>query len=236
MPTSTHDHPAVTSASPSADVHAVPVAPFLHGFAAMHRAMRRDTVRLPEAVRRSGSPAAAGELAAWFAAFRRAIEHHHHREDDLVWPELSARDLSFVAHVPSLGADHEALDRALDRVAACLGHLAAGDLDAASDAMAAAEYLRDVLHDHLDREEAAAFPRLGREFTAEEYRAIEQRMVKGLTFADLAYVGPWTVDGLSAGERDELLRLLPVPARLLIRTVFARRYRRIAAPVLAVAS
>lgn len=211
-------------------------APFLDGFAAIHQAMRRDARRLPLAVAAVESHPDAARVERWYAAFHAAIDHHHRREDELVWPELQRRDETFAAHVDELADDHRALDAALADVAAGLRDLAAGHLDRRSEVIGATEVLCAILHDHLDREEAAAFDRIGRVYSADEYMALEAQMVEGLSIGELAFVGPWTFDGLDARTVAELLASVPAPLRVLVRTVFTRRYRRIAAPLRAVAS
>jgi hypothetical protein len=210
--------------------------PFLAGFAALHRAMRRDTRRLPLAIARLEHPADAARLVRWYTAFHAAIDHHHRREDDLVWPELQRRDSSFGHHAEELTDDHHVLEAALTDVGTGLRDLAAGRREVRASVVMAAEGLATILHDHLAREEAAAFGRIGHAFTAEEYAALEGQMTHGMSIRELAFLGPWTFDELDPNVAADMLELLPAPMRLLVRTVFTRRYQRLAAPLLAVAS
>jgi iron-sulfur cluster repair protein YtfE (RIC family) len=210
-------------------------AGFLDGFAAIHQAMRRDARRLPAAIADVDDRRAARHLERWYRSFHAAIDHHHRREDDLVWPELRRRDGSFGDHIAELAEDHHALEAALDEVAAGLRRLVAEGPDRRAEVVVAAETLATILHDHLRREEEAAFGRIGRVFLAEEYEALEHEMRKGLSLGDMAFLAPWTFDGLEPTTVDRMLAPLPAIVRFLVRTVFTRRYRRLAAPLLAVA-
>jgi hypothetical protein len=204
---------------------AVEVPEFLQGFARIHNAMRRDAQRLPEAIAATGNDTAA--VLGWYRCFRAALETHHQREDTILWPELLRRDPSFADANFVLAKDHHELDIALEAVELTLQ----GDGDAA----AAARRLGDVLVDHLAREEAAAFPRIAACFTAAEYEQIERGFLKGTSLRHLAFEVPWVLDGLSEAEFAEVKASAPRALVLLHRFVFAPRYAKTAAPLLAVA-
>jgi hemerythrin-like domain-containing protein len=203
---------------------------FLEGFAMVHDAMRRDARRLPDAVDRAATPTAARSLARWFARFCAELVHHHEREDEIVWPELLQRSPDFAADQEALTSDHEALDAALVRMTAALDRLG-HDLGSRTDAGAAAGDLRDLLLAHLDREEAAAFPRLAVAYPADEYASLEQRLIKGTPLRLMAFELPWVMDGVEPAVTGETADVLPLPIRLLDRLVFTPAYRRLARPV-----
>src|SRR4051794_17491277 len=199
---------------------------FLDGFARMHAAMRRDAERLPRAVAVAANPDATAALRQWYRRFRSTIEHHHQREDTIIWPELIRRDPSFAEAQAELVADHHVLDAALAAVDVALAD--------GGDVPGAARQLAGILVDHLAREEAAAFPRLAACFTAEEWTRVERSLLKGTSIGHLAFEIPWVLDGLEEQEIAQLKGEAPLPLRIAYRLVFAPRYVRIAAPVLAV--
>src|SRR4051794_26540380 len=164
---------------------------FLDGFAAMHAAMRRDANRLPRAAAAVRTPADAAALGRWYELFRQTIEHHHEREDDLIWPELLRRDPSFEVEHAGLVDDHHDLDTALAAVTTALADRASGVVATNDAAAASAAALGELLVDHLAREEDAAFGRIANEFTAEEWAALERRMLKGTSLSSLAFQIPW---------------------------------------------
>ena len=146
---------------------------FLDGFAFVHAAMRRDADRLPLALAAADDQALQA-IGRWFARFEREIEHHHQREDKIVWDEVVARAPGFAAERSRLEQDHEQLDAAMSELRAALARTGAG---AAAAAVPAAERFRALLHDHLDREEAAAFPTIADAFSEEGWAEIEQRLL-----------------------------------------------------------
>jgi iron-sulfur cluster repair protein YtfE (RIC family) len=208
---------------------------FLDGFAAMHAAMRRDADRLPRAAALLRTTADASALGRWYGRFRASIEHHHQREDAIIWPELARRAPSFEEAQAELLEDHHALDLALTAMSDALADRAAGRTSSNDAAVTAAERLADLLVEHLAREEAAAFPLIAVAFTAEEYEAVERQLVKGTSFAALAFEVPWVLDELDPIKVEAMRERAPWLIRAAHRVLFARRYAALAAPVLAVA-
>jgi hypothetical protein len=88
-----------------------------------------------------------------------------------------------------------------------------------------------LLDQHLEREEAAAFPLIAEAYTAGEYAVIEKQFAEGSTIGRMAFELPWVLDGTGSALDGLVAELLPTPIRLLNRLVFTRRYRRIAAPL-----
>ena len=116
----------------------------------LHKLHRAATSLVAEAAERDSSPPAAlVELRDFVVA---ALRHHHQSEDDVLWPQLLAADPTAGAGLSELSAEHDALDAALDR-------LAAASVPSPQLVLAATE-VRDVVHEHLEREEPVLFPAL----------------------------------------------------------------------------
>src|SRR4051812_42983787 len=79
----------------------------LYGYAAMHLAMRRDAARLVRTL--AATPADPATLERWWTAYRDVIVRHHTREDDLIWPALTAADPTFATDVVTMHDDHDEL-------------------------------------------------------------------------------------------------------------------------------
>jgi hemerythrin-like domain-containing protein len=216
--------------APTADTSA-DVALFLASFAAIHRAMREDARTLADQVGSADADRAAA-LVRWFGRFRASIEHHHNREDELIWPQLAERSPGFTADLAVLTEDHHELDRSLARTTAALHALGADPDGVRAEAVAAARELATVLADHLDREEASAFPRLSVSYTAEEYGELEEQIRTGTSLGQMAFEAPWVLDRMAAETQAELLGDAPAALRLLYRFVFVPRYRRLATAAL----
>jgi hemerythrin-like domain-containing protein len=225
-------HSSVSVAGPESPID---LPAFLDGFRAIHRAMRRDVTRLERVAPGVGDRRRARRLARWYDHFLVSIEHHHQRDDLVVWPLLIDREPGFAAETATLEHDHEVLDEALHAVARALRDLADGIAADPAPLVAAAARLRHHLDEHLDREEAAAFPRIARNFTAEEYHRLEEELREGLPMSALAFEAPWVLDGLPQEQAAGMIGDAPVALRVLYHLAFRPRYRRIAA-VLAEAS
>jgi Hemerythrin HHE cation binding domain len=191
--------------------------------------MRRDAARLVRLAPGVRDRRLARRLARWYEHFLVSIEHRHQREDLVVWPLLVDREPGFAADTATLQHDHEVLDEALHAVAKALRDLAEGIVADPAPLLAAAARLRHHLDEHLDREEAAAFPRIARSFTAEEYRQLEEKLREGLPLSALAFEAPWVMDGLPAEQATAMIAGVPVALRVLYHLAFRPRYRRIAA-------
>ena len=202
---------------------------FLDGFRAIHRAMRRDAARLERLAPRVDDQRRARRLARWYGHFLASIEHHHQREDLVVWPLLVDRDPSFAAETAALQHDHEVLDDALHSVATALRDLVDGNVADPGLLAATATRLRNHLDEHLDREEAAAFPRIARSFNADEYHEVEKELREGLSMSELAFEAPWILDGLDSEQSEAMIGEVPVALRVLYYLAFRPRYLRIAA-------
>jgi hemerythrin-like domain-containing protein len=120
----------------------------------LHKVHRAATSLLVDAAQRdTAPPAALAELRDFLVA---ALRHHHESEDDVLWPQLIAADPRAGAGLLELSAEHDALDAALDALAA-----AAVQDDADRPALAAAAWVvRDLVHKHLEHEEPVLFPAL----------------------------------------------------------------------------
>jgi hypothetical protein len=62
---------------------------------------------------------------------------------------------------------------------------------------------------------------------------VERSLLKGTSIGHLAFEVPWVLDGLPAEEIAELKAEAPAALRVLHRFVFAPRYARVTAPLLA---
>ena len=206
---------------------------FLEGIIVVHGAMRRDADRLPLALDLVTTREDASALQHWYVKFAREVEHHHLREDDVVWPMLLQREASFGEPLEVLEADHLALDAAMAHTHAALAALVA-DPSTHADAVASARALGELLHGHLDREEAVMFPLMARAFTEESYLALEAELLKATPKRLFAFELPFAFDGLPAQQVADKLAEMPALIRVLHRWFWQPAYDRLSAPLAAV--
>ncbi|HZR52128.1 MAG TPA: hemerythrin domain-containing protein [Streptosporangiaceae bacterium] len=185
---------------------------------ALHDAFRRDLDALLDT---SARPAI---VRARWAVFRGQLRLHHIAEDRVMWPPARARlagDPDGLALLDVMEDEHLLIDPLLTAV----DDAVSGDVGYVRLTALLAE-LRTTLVSHLAHEEAEVLPLVS--------RALGPAGVAGI-FAELGKMGgwklgaamfPWALSGTSAQTQAQVLGQLPATARLLYRTVWFPRYRR----------
>ena len=88
------------------------------------------------------------------------------------------------------------------------------------------DQLRGALLAHLDEEERMVLPLAARHLSQEEWAGIGQASVGTMTRQQLPLMFGMVMEDATPAERVEMLGVLPVPMRLLMRTWGVRRYAR----------
>ena len=188
---------------------------------AVHGAFRRDLDDMIGAARRGRAP-----LGRW-TVFRDQLTYHHTAEDEALWPAVRAKltaDPDGVALLAAMEDEHSLIDPLLEAVDDALA------LDAAGPQVGELlTRLKATLVSHLAHEESAALPLVSSLLTQAELTAVNRRFrqLGGLRQASVMF--PWALSGTAPQTRDQVLRLLPPPARLLYALVWRPRYARRAA-------
>ena len=203
----------------------------LYGYAAMHLGMHRDAARLEQTLQAGPTDPAA--LASWWGQFRDVIVRHHTREDDLIWPALATADRTFAEEVAEMHSDHDELDAVMDRLDRALTSLPLWEpmLDEARRAAAA---FRQVLVDHLGREEEVAFHRIVEH--PRMWAEIEAQIDRDMRPRDAVFEFPWALDALDPNRAAVLRQRVPRPFRPIVRWMWLPRYRRFVARAHAVSA
>ena len=217
-----------TTAAPTRLTAASPdLPPDLFGYAAMHLGMHRDPARLVRTLETTPRDTAA--LERWWHRYRDVIVRHHEREDDIIWPALAAADPTFSVEIASMHDDHDELDRAMERldVALTVRRLEGSALLEARDA---ATCFRQVLLDHVAREEAVAFHRLAAR--ARLWAEIDEQLARGVGVREAAFHVPWMHDSLDPAKSTYLMQKVPAFARPIARRLWQPRYARLVSAAL----
>jgi hemerythrin-like domain-containing protein len=188
-----------------------------------HDAFTRDLQHLRSASEQ-GRAQTREALASW-AMFTKQLHTHHTAEDNSLWPRLRAAVVS-PAEVDVLDAmemEHAQIDPQLERVDAAF---------AARDASALAEGIQALatgLGTHMRHEENEALPLVERYLGRAGWAAFGQEIRKsqGGLRGGAQYL-PWVLDGAPEATKAKVLRLLPPPARILYRRIWAPKYNRTA--------
>ncbi|NEK56279.1 hemerythrin domain-containing protein [Geodermatophilus sabuli] len=209
-----------TSSRPLTDVHDMVV---------VHRVFRREFRLLPALVRAvpAGDTARAAVLAGHARLCLTGLHLHHTSEDVLLWPKLLERAAPDAALVHRMEAQHARVEQAVDRLGPALRRWQAEARPAVTVEVATdLEELAAALLEHLDDEEREILPLAARQLTQAEWSELGQHGMKEMRRQDLPLMFGMVVEECSPEERSEMLAVVPAPVRLLLRTVFARRYRR----------
>ncbi|MDQ4132237.1 MAG: hemerythrin domain-containing protein, partial [Actinomycetota bacterium] len=224
--------PDATSGAP------VPLSEHSRVLIAVHQAMRADSVRLIGAVAAlpDGDTERAERLGTAFSAIAGLIHDHHWTEDDVMYPFLLARISTFEDDAVRLEDDHVELDAAMARVGArfrLLAHqlsprLWADTRDHLQDEVAA---LRQVLIDHLDREEAVVVPAFETALSTVDHRALRKQESKLATYRHMKMAIPWVLANATPQEEAELRATAPRLLGVVQDHVWEPRFRQVMAPL-----
>lgn len=230
MSTTTADRPQLDLPG---QAHVAPGPLDMTGMYGMHYAFRRDLADFVAAVR--GTPV--GQHEVWAALDRRwarfveVLHHHHESEDAHIWPvverHLRAAGLEAGLEVlATMEADHDRIDPALQAVTdaflamtahPCADHRNALDVEVTE--------VRELLVDHLAREESEAIPLVQAHTTGAEWEASEKAIAKDYGLGIIPFAVPWVFKGLPADKAAEVEPFLDLPQRVLKR-VFEPRFLR----------
>jgi iron-sulfur cluster repair protein YtfE (RIC family) len=183
-----------------------------------HDAFNRDLARLIIAAD-AGEALSPAAIATW-KSFSKQLHTHHTAEDQALWPSLAA-----IAHpderriMQEMEAEHASLDPRVEQIAAAIAHKNAVVLAAELKTLARG------LPAHMIHEEAEALPLVERRLGQPGWDAFGKEIrdhlggIKGAS----EYL-PWVLEGASEPVQAKVLHMLPAPARLLYRRMWAPNY------------
>lgn len=203
--------------------------PWVHEMVIIHRAFRREFTLLPRLIREApdGDRGRAATLAGALRLVLGGLHHHHTGEDVVLWPALLERAAPSTGLVETMQAQHEVVDASMERVEPMLDaweqeptRVRAAELAETLERLAAA------LFEHLDLEEREILPLVQRHVTVAEWNSLGDQGIEEMDQKQLPILFGAILEECTPEERRAMLAKLPLPVRLLIRTVGARQYRR----------
>ena len=182
----------------------------LTSFTIIHRAMCGEVRRLAAFAAAQGGAPLPPEREK---AFRRLLGHlvteihgHHTKEDEVLWPVVSASAGAAVDLLP-LTEDHTAIDPCLDRLRTATGRERA-------EALAV---LRDLMEEHIAEEEAVLFPVMRRYVSVADFTACEKRFQRGAPLSHMRFVLPFIADHATPEELARMMKTAGPVMGLLVR-------------------
>jgi len=201
----------------------------VHDMVVAHRAFRREFRLVPGLVRavRPGDTARAAVIAAHGRMIVTGLHLHHTSEDLLLWPKLLERCPPDAELVERMETQHERVHDAIERIGPALDRWEAEARPAVSEEVASAfEALHGVLVEHLDEEEREILPLAAHHLSQREWDELGEHGVKDMRKKDLPIMFGAVAEEATSEERAALFAVVPLPVRLLLKTVFAWQYRR----------
>lgn len=195
----------------------------------VHRVFRREFVQIPRLVRQvaAGDTARAAVVGEFARLILQGLDMHHTGEDEMLWPKLLERDAPDAELIHRMEAQHHGVEELLARLGESLTRWEAEARPAVREEVAATfDEFREALFEHLDDEERHILPIAARCLTQDEWNAIGQHGTDKMSKAQLPLMFGALLEEATPDERKFMLALVPVPVRVLLRTVFAWQYRR----------
>ncbi|WP_405140734.1 hemerythrin domain-containing protein [Sphaerisporangium sp. NBC_01403] len=199
-------------------------APDLVTVLAFHAGLRRDFLRLADAVDRCppGDTLRRALIDEHTALMLRGLHHHHTRENEDIWPVLRGLVPEAGPVLDRLEADHQELDALVERLTVT-----------GRPAREQADDLRrfhGMLKTHLDLEESEVVPLITEHVSAAWWEKVSKVAARGHG-RDLPMMVAWTIDAADHGAREHIFRTAPFVLRLLYRLSWRSAYEHRAAQV-----
>ena len=203
--------------------------PWVHEMVIVHRAFRRELTILPPLVREvgDGDTPRAATLAAAVRLVLGGLHHHHTGEDVVLWPALLERAAPSTGLVETMQAQHEDVEGHIEQVEPLLQAWEQSPTTARGAELAdLLDRLAAALVEHLDLEEREILPLAERHITVAEWNSLGDQGIDEMDQKQLPIIFGAILEECTPEERRAMLAKLPFLARLVIRTLGARQYRR----------
>lgn len=206
-------------------------APDLTTYHAVHAGLRRGAHLLAEGAVGLDTADARRRKAyrAYWLGYSGEVLAHHTVEDDFFFPALADRVPATREYMARLAADHTELDELMEESKLAIDRACRGEATATN----AVELLHDLvshMDGHLDFEDDEILPLFERNFSAEEYTALDEKAVKSLGIGkQAAFTVPFIAASVTPEIREHILGGAPAPFRVLYRLTRGRHARLTAA-------
>jgi len=194
-----------------------------------HRTFRREFRLMPELVRgvAAGNTARAALLAEHGRMVLEGLHLHHTSEDDKLWPKLLERCPPDEELILRMEGQHSQVEELTARLRPALDRFEVEARPAVAEEVASTfEALTAVLLVHLDEEERHILPLAARHVTQEEWNELGEGGLEKMTRKQLPLMVGAVLEDATPEEKAELYAKIPLPVRILVKTVFAWQYAR----------
>jgi hemerythrin-like domain-containing protein len=199
--------------------------------AIVHRTFRAaydESARLVEA-EVNPSPERVTFLADHVELGLTLLHGHHHSEDEVLWPSLLTRAPDEAEMIQRVADQHQEVAGAIEGTEQALAAWRATPGATEREALAGSlRHLNVVLQAHLDDEERLVVPLAARTLTQEEWNAVGEHSRGSIPKDKLFIAFGMLLEPLSDVDRAYMLSEVPMPVKLLWRTLGVRSWRKYA--------
>lgn len=206
------------------------------GYLLMHRAIIKDIRDMAQAANRfeSLSREDSVRLNNWFKFYWDMLEMHHTEEDERFFPFIFERVPSIVKDFDRLSEDHTKFNSLVEQIGGTLQHLQ--ELNQGQERSTLTRQIinllatfRDMLEDHLEREEGLVIPALAKNFTAVEQQGLGNATMQNMPLEHLSSLVPWVLSSLDADTEGEAIKILPPEIQHLYYSAWKEEYQKFSA-------
>jgi hemerythrin-like domain-containing protein len=191
----------------------------------VHRVFRRESALMPRLVRAvaPGDTARSARIARHIRDYCLGLHEHHTGEDELIWPLLLQRVDLEAELVLRMEEQHERIAASLATVEELLPEWERTARDGEPLALVL-EAHRAALLEHLTDEENHLLALIEKHLTRAEYDRLNERFAAETPKDKLLFFLGALLEEATPAEAADLLRNLPVPAKVIWRLVGRRKY------------
>ena len=203
--------------------------PDVHEMVVVHRAFRREFPAAAALIRgtAAGDTRRAKVVADHLRLGLAGLHMHHTGEDIVLWPLLLERAAPSTGLVETMQTQHHAVDTHVEAIMPALDAWEAAPARANGERLAQlCEQLTVALVEHLDLEEREILPLASRHVTAAEWNQMGEHGKDTMSPSQLPIMFGLVLEDADDQERAKMLGNLPLPIRVLLKTVGAWQFKR----------
>lgn len=208
---------------------AAPSRPDVNEMVVIHRVFRREFTALPKLIRAvaEGDVARARLVEEHLTLILDGLHMHHTGEDAVLWPLLQVRAAPSTALVETMQHQHGIVESRTEVVRTQSAIWAQAPTPTGGEQLArTVEGLAAALFEHLELEEREILPLVLCHITVEEWQSLGDHGRDAMSARQLPLMFGAILEEADTDERGRMMAQLPIPVRLFLRTLGARRYRR----------
>lgn len=201
--------------------------PDVHEMIVVHRVFRREFPLLARLIREvpDGDVRRARQVGGHVQLLLTGLHMHHSGEDAVLWPRLLERAAPSADLIRTMEVQHARVDRQIGRLEPAVTEwMSTGS--GGPDLAGLLDELAEALFEHLDLEERAILPLVSEHVTVAEWASLGEHGRGEMSTRQLPLLFGAVLEEVDPTERAGMLRALPLPVRVLLRTVGAWHYRR----------